>query len=117
MRRGGVVLAAGLLVLSLAAKIPLDRGSSGDSSSSKKKREQALKDQKKRKSKKVGDARIRDRGTIKLPAAVINIEDRSHMEVKRGRGVGSLIPKVDRPDFLKDRQPGDFHDRQSGKNE
>jgi len=95
--------------------IPLDRGGSRDSALRKKKREQALKDQQKRKGTKVKEAHARERSTIKLPAAVIDIEDLSHMEIKRGRDVDSLIPRVDRKDFLKEGYPGDFQDPATGK--
>ena len=124
MRRFGAAKAAilfALVALTLSAaekepvKIPLDRGRSGDRTIRDRKRQQTLKDQKKRTGHKVKDRHARDRSTIKLPSAVINIEDLSHMEVKRGRSVGTLIPKVDRADFLKDGQPGDFRDRKNGK--
>jgi len=121
MRRLSVFFAACLfaVVLSAAQKesqtIPLDRGGSDDRAQRKKKRDQTLREQRLRGGKRVKDTQARDRTSIKLPAAVINIEDLSHMEVTRGRGVGSLIPKVDRKDFLKDGQPSDYRDRRNGK--
>lgn len=97
--------------------IPLDRGGRADADAARRK-QQDLQNQGKRTGPPVQDKPAADRSTLRLPNAIINIEDLSRMDVDRGRGTGSLIPTVDRTNQLFDDQPGDFRDRDGtgGKN-